>query len=77
AKSPAELEQSLHETLQAVNDKLANYEKIAALVITRELWSVENGLLTPTLKVKRHELDKRYGPHFEEWVTQMTPLVWV
>jgi long-subunit acyl-CoA synthetase (AMP-forming) len=76
AKSPAELEQSLHETLQAVNDKLANYEKIAALVITRELWSVENGLLTPTLKVKRHELDKRYGPHFEEWVTQMRPLVW-
>ncbi|MCB0560185.1 MAG: hypothetical protein H6573_20295 [Lewinellaceae bacterium] len=35
------------------------------LIITRELWSVENGLLPPTVKVKRNELAQRYGMHFE------------
>lgn len=76
AKAQSEIEKSLHETLQAVNDRLAAYEKIAALVVTRELWSVENGLLTPTLKVKRHELDKRYGHLFEQWGAGKLAVVW-
>ncbi|MCB0571845.1 MAG: AMP-binding protein [Phaeodactylibacter sp.] len=76
AKEPKAIEQSLHESLQAVNRKLANYEKIATMVITRELWSVENGLLTPTLKVKRIELDNRYGAHFERWSEVSETVVW-
>ncbi|MCO6492041.1 MAG: AMP-binding protein [Phaeodactylibacter sp.] len=76
AKERAAIEQSLRETLDAVNRKLANYEKIATLVITRELWSVENGLLTPTLKVKRNELAERYGLHFEGWQVAEEGVVW-
>ncbi|MCB0546261.1 MAG: AMP-binding protein [Phaeodactylibacter sp.] len=76
AKERAAIEQSLRETLEAVNQKLANYEKVATLVITRELWSVENGLLTPTLKVKRNELSNRYGLHFERWLTAVETVVW-
>ncbi len=76
AKERAAIEQSLLESLQAVNQKLANYERIATLVITRELWSVENGLLTPTLKVKRIELDNRYSSLFEHWAAVPEPVVW-
>ena len=46
------------------------------MVITRELWSVENGLLTPTLKVKRNELSSRYGLHFEGWQLAEEVVVW-
>ena len=76
AKAPSAIEYSLRESLIAVNQKLANYEKIATLIITRELWSVENGLLTPTLKVKRNELDSRYGASFEHWAAVPEPVVW-
>jgi len=76
AKERAALEQSLRETLEAANQKLANYERVATLVITRELWSVENGLLTPTLKVKRNELAMRYGLHFESWQLAEEAVVW-
>lgn len=76
AKEQAAIEQSLRETLEAVNKKLANYEKVATMVITQELWSVENGLLTPTLKVKRNELAGRYGLHFENWLVAGEAVVW-
>ncbi len=76
AKERHAIEQSLRETLDAVNQKLANYEKVATMVITRELWSVENGLLTPTLKVKRNELAGRYGLHFEDWLVAKEVVVW-
>ncbi|MCB9266181.1 MAG: AMP-binding protein [Lewinellaceae bacterium] len=76
AKERSAIEQSLRETLESVNEKLANYEKIATMVITRELWSVENGLLTPTLKVKRNELSSRYGLHFEGWQLAEEVVVW-
>lgn len=76
AKERAAIEQSLRETLEAVNKKLASYERIATMIITRDLWSVENGLLTPTLKVKRNELANRYGMHFENWQVAREPVIW-
>lgn len=76
AKERAAIEQSLRETLEAVNKKLASYERIATMIITRDLWSVENGLLTPTLKVKRNELANRYGIHFENWQVAREPVIW-
>lgn len=76
AKERAAIEQSLRETLEAVNKKLASYERIATMIITRDLWSVENGLLTPTLKVKRNELANRYGIHFENWQVAQEPVIW-
>lgn len=48
------------ESLYQVNPKLKGYEKISHVVIVRDSWSPENNLLTPTLKVKRREVEARY-----------------
>jgi len=37
------------------------------IIIVKELWLVENNLLTPSLKIKRNEIEKRYAPYYEEW----------
>jgi long-chain acyl-CoA synthetase len=37
------------------------YARVRAVFLTLEPWSVENGLLTPTLKLKRPEVTKRFA----------------
>ncbi|HUM71992.1 MAG TPA: AMP-binding protein, partial [Chloroflexota bacterium] len=49
------------------NAFLARYEQIKYFRILPEEVSVENGLLTPTLKLKRREMETRYG----EWLDGM------
>ncbi|SJX65508.1 related to Long-chain-fatty-acid--CoA ligase 6 [Sporisorium reilianum f. sp. reilianum] len=44
---------------------LKGYEYIKGLFLTMEPFSVENGLLTPTFKVKRHEAIKHFAEHIE------------
>jgi long-chain acyl-CoA synthetase len=40
-------------------------------------WTVDNGFITPTLKVKRNRVEEVYGPRYEEWVKMKRPVVWV
>ena len=73
----AEVEESLTETLKAVNDTVADYERINKVVITEDIWTVENGLMTPTLKVKRNVMDTRYRVRMEQWYNQgENPVIW-
>lgn len=55
------IQQSLEGTLHKVNDKLEGHQKLDCLIIAAESWSVENNFLTPTLKIRRLELETRYG----------------
>lgn len=61
-----EVRTSLKETLDNVNTHLESHEKVDAIVITDEVWSVENDILTPTLKIKRHILESRYIEQLED-----------
>lgn len=67
AKSKDDLKVSLENTLKEVNKKMPNYRKVSTIVVTKDVWGVENGLLTPTLKVKRNVMNQRYRDHFMNW----------
>ncbi len=45
----------------AVNDDLANYETIKKFVVLSEEWTIPDGALTPTLKVKRRIIEERHA----------------
>jgi long-chain acyl-CoA synthetase len=67
AKPKQELIQSLSASLAEVNTELESYEKLEKAVIMKGDWSIANGLMTPTLKVKRNEVEKIHVPKYPTW----------
>jgi len=47
-------------------EQLKSFEQVKAISLTPEIWSVENGLLTPTLKFKRPALKSHFKETFED-----------
>ncbi len=73
---PHLVSQSLHSTLSMINLTLKNFEKIRKVVIVKEDWSVENNMLTPTLKIKRTIVENNYAPMLELWYDHEEIIVW-
>jgi long-chain acyl-CoA synthetase len=55
------VEQSLEATLADTNRHLESHERLSGIIVVSDEWTTENGLLTPTLKIKRDDLEARYG----------------
>ncbi|PMG28873.1 AMP-dependent synthetase [Shewanella sp. 10N.286.52.C2] len=56
-----EVRASLKATLDGVNPHLESHEVVDAIVVVTEPWTIENDALTPTLKIKRHVLEKQFS----------------
>tara|TARA_B100000767_G_C19652687_1_gene487479 strand:- start:142 stop:1053 length:912 start_codon:yes stop_codon:yes gene_type:complete len=52
--------------IEKINTKLAKIEKIKKYFITNESFSVENGFMTPTLKLKRYKIIQKYKTELEK-----------
>ena len=59
--------ESLLATLESTNDILDKHENISHIIITKSPWTIDNGLITPTLKVKRTELESQYADNYHAW----------
>jgi long-chain acyl-CoA synthetase len=54
--------------VRRANERLAHfprYVRVRRAIVSPEPWTVENGLLTPTLKVKRNDVLERFAPEIE------------
>lgn len=71
-----EIEAEFNALLKRVNSELQSYEKVKKIVIMKEGWSVENGILTPTLKIKRNVLDKQCKGNYDDWFAEKASVIW-
>ncbi|XID75487.1 AMP-binding protein [Alkanindiges sp. WGS2144] len=76
ASHQQELTSSYDELLTHINQQLEAHEKLAKLVLITERWSIENDLLTPTLKIRRHQIEQHYHTQVPEWESAQTKIVW-
>ncbi|HEY6877410.1 MAG TPA: AMP-binding protein [Polyangiales bacterium] len=70
------LERELDELLGQVNATLDPHEKLQTVVVVDEPWTTENGLLTPTMKIRRASIEERYAPHFGRWLQSDGRVIW-
>jgi len=55
------------ETLDDVNSDLLNYKKISTLIVVKDEWTQENGIVGPTQKLKRGAVDEKYSSSYLKW----------
>ncbi|MEH6588784.1 MAG: AMP-binding protein [Halioglobus sp.] len=51
----------LRERVDAVNAEVEKHARIGAVVVSLESWSIDNGVLTPTLKIRRERVEEMFG----------------
>ena len=76
AATRARVEAALDQLLRDVNASLAAHERLHRLVVTPEPWSIDNGCLTPTLKIKRSRIEAGVAAQVDDWYTRSGPVVW-
>jgi len=68
--------QALYEGIvESVNQNLARFEKLKRVMLVSEEFTIDNGVLTPTMKLKRRVIEERYKRQIDELYAQaeMTP----
>jgi long-chain acyl-CoA synthetase len=77
AELPAGLDEELSGFLEQINKKLDHHERLSKVVICKEEWSIPNGLLTPTLKIKRKSIESYYGNNYDLWLKEDKKIIFV
>ena len=72
----AALTASLEAHVAALNADLDPHEQLVCLVIVTEPWTVDNGVVTPTFKVRRNRVEDVYAQHYERWVVERRAVIW-
>ena len=59
-------QQKLKKAVDKVNTNLSQIEQIRRFIIANESFTIDNGLMTPTLKPRRHQITKIYGDRLDD-----------
>jgi long-chain acyl-CoA synthetase len=76
AEGRAALESSLTAHLKTINEKLDPHEQLDCLVLVTTPWTVDNGFITPTFKIKRNRVEEVYAMKYEKWVGARKKILW-
>ena len=71
-----EVQAAMAELLKETNQGLADYEQMKMLVLAKEPWSIENGCLTPTMKIKRSRIEASVASQVDAWFEGKGKVLW-
>ena len=55
------IETALAATLAEINETVEKHARIGAVIISRNPWTIDNEMLTPTLKIRRERIEQQFG----------------
>ena len=72
----AKVQQELGDLLRDVNQAVADYEQLRMIVVVPQAWTIENGMLTPTMKIRRSRIEAEFEAQLAHWYTSQGPVHW-
>lgn len=72
----AKVNEALEELLVKVNKTVEHHERLQFLAVAKDRWSIEMGILTPTMKVRRSAIEDTYQPFVDEWYESGDKIIW-
>jgi len=69
-------EKKLLQTLKIINETLEKHEKLSHLILVKEEWTVENEMMTPTLKLRRQQIEDLYLPKLQQ-LDKKKAIIWL
>jgi long-subunit acyl-CoA synthetase (AMP-forming) len=62
--------------LAGVNTAASDAEQLRMIVVVREPWSIENGCLTPTMKIRRARIEAGVAAQLQDWYADTARVQW-
>ncbi len=72
----AEVEGALEKLLAKVNEEVEHHERLGFIAVSNKPWTIEDGYLTPTMKIKRAKLEEEYDPLLDGWYAAKKKVIW-
>jgi long-chain acyl-CoA synthetase len=72
----ARVQEELGRLLEEVNRALATHERLRMIVVANEPWSIENGFLTPTMKIRRGRIESAVTHAVGSWYATGRTVHW-
>ena len=66
----AALSAELAAQAEAVNAEVEKHARIGAVIVAPQAWTIDNGMLTPTMKLKRNQVEEQFGAQAEALARQ-------
>ena len=70
------LDGSFKSLIRDVNATLDPHEHIKFVTVVGDEWSIANGYLTPTMKMKRDVIESNYKPQLDTWYETKEKVIW-
>jgi long-chain acyl-CoA synthetase len=72
----AKVEAGLLAMLKEVNAEVEEFEKAKLVVVASDPWTIEKGFLTPTMKIKRAQIEGHYETKMTGWYEAGQKVIW-
>jgi long-subunit acyl-CoA synthetase (AMP-forming) len=75
ARAPEPVRKALAALREEVNASLDQHERLQTIVVSSDPWTIENGMLTPTMKLKRGTIEDSVAARVKDWYASGAPIV--
>ena len=62
---PREEVEAAARTVESINGQIEKHARIGAVIFSETPWTIENEILTPTMKIRREQIEKQFGEDAE------------